>query len=168
MAEVKKQKATEPAKKAPAKKSAEVKKEPTQQPKKECNTMVKEIFGSKNAVFMLNIVDIALAASYFIAFLVTMVVLLATGAGYGWLNIVCQVLAVLLFAVLFVSNYITLRPSFKFKNMIFNCVVEVIVEILIILLAYFGFKSAFVIVAIIPQLIISAIEIGLAYKASKE
>ena len=167
MAEVKKQKAEAP-KKAPAKK-AEVKQEPAAKPEKKCeNTMVKEIFGSKNAIFMLNIVDVALAAAYFIAFLVTMVVLLATNAGYGWLNIVCQVLSVLLFAVLFVSNYITLRPSFKFKNMIFNCVVEVIVEILIIVLAYLGFKSAFVIVAVLPQLIISAIEIGLAYKVSKQ
>jgi len=96
-----------------------------------------------------------------------MIVLLATGASYSWLNIVLQVVAVLLFAVLFISNYITLRPNFKYKNMIFNCVFEVIVEIAIILLSYFGFKSAFVIVAIIPQLIISAIEILLAYKSSK-
>ena len=167
MAEVKKQKAAEPAKpaaKAPAKKE-EVKKEPA---KKQENGMVKAIFSSKNGVFMLNIIDIALASAYFIAFLVTMVVLLATGVAYNWLNIVLQVLVVLLFAVLFVSNYITLRPSFKYKNMIFNCVFEVIIEIAVILLAYFGFKSAFVIVAIIPQLIISAIEIWLAYKSSKQ
>ena len=168
MAEVKKQKATEPAKKAPAKapaKKEEVKKEPA---KKQENNMVKEIFSSKNTMFMLNIVDVALAATYFIAFLITMIVLLATGVVYQWFNLACQVAVVILFIILFISNYYCLKPSFNYKNIMKNCLFELVVEVVIIALSFIGFKSAFAVIAIIPQLLISAIEIWIAYVSTKK
>ena len=167
MAEVKKQKAEAP-KKAPAKK-AEVKQEPAAKPEKKCeNTMVKEIFGSKNTMFMLNVVDIVLAATYFIAFLVTSVILLATGGDTNWFRLACQVAVVLFFIILFISNYYCLKPSYNYKNIMKSCLFELIAEVVIIALAIIGFKSSFVVIAILPQLLISAIEIWIAYASSKK
>lgn len=127
-----------------------------------------QIVTAKNSIFMLSLVGLALSVVYVLTFIITSIVVLATGGEViGWL-IALQTATVMFFVILSALNYASVKTNFDYKKCNKYFVGELIVGLVVAVISPIGYSSYFTLLAVVPILIVSAVKLWIAQAIKPE
>ncbi len=144
----------------------EIKKEETSNLKSDAakskKTKKNQIITAKNSIFMLSIVNCALSVAYFLTFIITSIVVLATGGFVNGWYVALQTASIIFFGILAALNYASVKTSFDYKKSNKYFVGELIIGLVVGVISPIGYGSYFTLLAVVPLLIVSAVKLWVA------